>query len=127
MRTKGIGPRNLGISPLKVKRDINAEKATAKRDASRSEGRISRTEFLDAKKSLYEAQGSEGEENATQEVARTRNNLDVSNQGGESLANGQIIMAPLSRKGTNLPKPKGATLQAGITKPKSRSMRPDKM
>jgi len=30
MRTKGIGPRNLGISPLKVKRDINAEKATAK-------------------------------------------------------------------------------------------------
>ena len=31
MRTKGIGPNNLGVSPLKVKRDINAEKATAEK------------------------------------------------------------------------------------------------
>ena len=110
MRTKGIGPRNLGMSPLKVKgRDIKKEKEAARADGNRIEGRLSRIEFLDAKKKLSATTGDDT--NAKQEVARTRNNLDVSNQGGESLANGLIIMAPLSRKGKNAPKPQGARLR----------------
>jgi hypothetical protein len=110
MRTKGIGPNNLGMSPLKVKeRDIKKEKEAARAEASRSEGRVSRTEFLDAKKKLSATTGDDT--NAKQEVARTRHNLDVSNQGGASIKNGSIIMAPLSRKGKNVPKPKGAQLR----------------
>ena len=110
MRTKGIGPNNLGMSPLKVKgRDIKKEREAARADGNRNEGRVSRIEFLDAKKKLSGTTGDDT--NAKQEVARTRNNLDVSNQGGESLANGEIIMAPLSRKGKNVPKPKGAQLR----------------
>ena len=128
MRTKGIGPNNLGVSPLKVKRDINAEKATAKRDASRLESRISRTEYLDAKKNLSAAKGTDDEYKAGREVNRTGNNLRISNRGGESLANGEIKMAPVFVEKRGLaPKPKGATTLAATPKRKPKSMRPDKM
>ena len=133
MRTKGIGPNNLGMSPLKVKKELNpnrdrkTENASATRDASRFESRISRTEYLDAKKNFSAAKGTDDEEKTGREVNRTGNNLRISNLGGESLAHGEIKMAPLAHKGKNLPKPKGATTLAATPKRKLRNMRPDKI
>jgi hypothetical protein len=134
MRTKGIGPNNLGMSPLKVKKELNpnrdrkTENASATRDASRFESRISRTEYLDAKKNLTAAKGTDYEKKAGREVNRTGNNLRISNLGGESLANGEIKMAPVFVEKRGLaPKPKGATTLAATPKRKLRNMRPDKI
>ena len=110
-------------SPAKVKgkRDIKAEKASARRDDKMLEQRIARSEFLQASQNRTatnqatagrkDKSAAAARRNAKQEVARTRHNLNVSNAGGESLKAGEYIMAPLAAKGKNVPKPKGAQLK----------------